>query len=326
MAKLENNNTLIYLIFNNKFVRNIYRIFYPLKAKRLDFYDDFLKDYIYNYYAAKSISEKRFYNIGAGSQRSNFDFWTYIDLDTDHYNKEGIDINYDLESLKPLPLEDNSAEIVFNSFVIEHISVEATKNLCKEAFRVLKKGGIFHSKVHCYDYSYKLLKRGLISPKVPFECRESNDLIESFIKKHKGKVRAFFNESHDYVLHSIKNPADRIVFTPGTAFLYHNADAAVDNICEMPEGADAVLNSIKADNPKQFYKVIRDTYIDHSKKQSYQHNADYFSKEDLLDFIKNLGFSDVYFTQPYQSISPALWEDNLNKVHKGFTFSIEAVK
>ncbi|HNQ67326.1 MAG TPA: class I SAM-dependent methyltransferase [Bacteroidales bacterium] len=326
MARTAKNSTIIYLIYNSKFVRNIYRIFSPLKAKRLDFYDNFLRDYIYNYYTASSLSEKRFYNIGAGNQRSSFDFWTYIDLDTDHYSKSGIDINYDLESLKPLPLEDNSAEIVFNSFVIEHISVEATKNLCKEAYRVLKNGGVFHSKVHCYDYSYKLLKKGLISPKVPFECRESNDLIEAFIKKHNGKVRAFFNESHEYVFESIKDKEDRIVFSPGNAFLYHNADAAVDNICAMNGGADAVLNSIEAENAEQFYAFIRENYVDHSKKQSYQHNADYFSKEDLLNYIKDLGFSDVYFTQPFQSISPALWEESLNNIHKGFTFSIEAVK
>ncbi|MDD3741491.1 MAG: class I SAM-dependent methyltransferase [Bacteroidales bacterium] len=301
-------------------------MFRPLKAKRLDLYDNFLEDYIYNYYAASSLSEKKFYNVGAGNQRSNFNFWTYIDLDTNHYNKSGIDINYDLESLKPLPLEDNSAEIVFNSFVIEHISVEATKNLCKEAYRVLKKGSVFHSKVHCYDYSYKLLKKGLITPKVPFECRESNDLITDILKKYKGKVKAYFDESNNYVVSSIKNPEDRIVFTPGSAFLYHNADAAVDNICNIPEGADAVLNSIEADTPEKFYKVIRDQYIDQSKKQSYQHNADYFSKEDLFSFIKELGFTEVYFTQPYQSVSPALWEESLNNIHKGFIFSIEAVK
>ncbi|HOZ31229.1 MAG TPA: class I SAM-dependent methyltransferase [Bacteroidales bacterium] len=326
MVKQGMNDTIIYLIHNCRFVRNIFRVFSPLKAKRLDLYDSFLKEYVYSYYPATSIEEKRFFNIGAGNQRSKFNIWTYIDLDTKHYSQSGIDINYDLESLKPLPLQDNSAEVIFSSFVIEHISVDATKNLCTEAFRVLKKGGVYHIKVHCYDYSYKLFKRGLVTPKVPFECRESDDLITDFLRKYKGKVKAYFDESNNYVVSSIKNPEDRIVFTPGLAFLYHNADAAVDNICNMPEGADAVLNSIESDNPEQFYKIIRDKYIDQSKKQSYQHNADYFSKENLFKFIKNLGFTEVYFTQPYQSVSPALWEDELNNIHKGFVFSIEAIK
>ena len=46
----------------------------------------------------------------------------------------------------------------------------------------------------------------------------------------------------------------------------------------------------------------------------------------MLQYIKGLGFKDVYFTQAYQSVSPALWEEELNPVHKGFLFSIEAVK
>jgi len=57
------------------------------------------------------------------------------------------------------------------------------KNLCKEAFRILKKGGIFHSKVHCFDYAYSLFVNNLISPKIPFECRESNDALDDFLKK-----------------------------------------------------------------------------------------------------------------------------------------------
>lgn len=326
MTKIGKNKTIIYLIHNSKFVRRVYSIFFPLQAKRINLYDNFLKDYIINYYPSDSITEKKFFNVGAGNQRSNYDFWKYIDLDNDDYDNTGIDIAFDLESLKPLPIQDNFAEVIFNSFVIEHISVEATKNLCREAYRILKKGGVFHSKVHCYDYSYKLFKRGIISPKVPFECRESNDLLSTFLKKHKGKVRAFFNDSHEYVIQSQKNPEDRIVFTYGNAFLYHNANAALDNILAMPEGADAVLKSIDNEDVEQFYKTLKEKYVDISKKHSYQHNADYFSKEELFKYIKNLGFSEVYFTQPFQSISPALWEDNLNTIHKGFLFSIEAVK
>lgn len=66
--------------------------------------NDFLEQYIRNLYSDESIKKKKFYNIGAGSQRSKFDFWTYIDLETSKYNKKGIDIFYDLESLSPIPV------------------------------------------------------------------------------------------------------------------------------------------------------------------------------------------------------------------------------
>ena len=132
MTKIGKNKTIVYLIHNSKSVRRIYRIFSPLKAKRLDLYDSYLKDYILNFYSKESIEGKKFFNIGAGNQRSDYDFWSYIDLGSDNYNNTGIDISFDLESLKPLPIQDNYAEVVFNSFVIEHISVEATKIYAKK--------------------------------------------------------------------------------------------------------------------------------------------------------------------------------------------------
>jgi len=286
--------------------------------------NDYLGQYIYNIYSDESIKERRFYNIGAGSQRSNFDFWTYIDLETSKYDKKGIDIFYDLESLSPIPIPDDYAEIVFNSFVIEHISVDATKNLCKEAFRVLKKGGIFHSKVHCYEYAYRLYNSKLISPKIPFECRESNEILDDFLKKYHGKVEAFFNDKNEYVFKSLSDSKE-LVFSAENSFIYHNATAAMDNLLNESSNIRAILNIEDKNDIASFYNNLLN-YVDKNKKEPHQHNANYFSKEDLFSFIKSLGFSEVYFTQPYQSLSPALWEDKLNPVHKGFLFSIEAIK
>ena len=316
----------IALIKHSKFFRKIFEIFFSritfVKEKLLEI--NFLEQYIHSLYSAESLKEKRFYNIGAGSQRSKYDIWTYIDLESSKYSKEGIDIFYDLESLAPIPLPDNHAEVVFNSFVIEHISIDATKNLCKEAYRILKKGGVFHSKVHCYDYSYKLYKNHLITPKAPFECRESKEKLNNFIKNHKGRVKATFNDKNEYVIKSLVN-SEELVFNSENTFLYHNAVAAMDNLYAKSPDLRASLDECDTGNVETFYKNVLN-FVDENKKESYQHNADYFSKEELFAYIKNLGFSEVYFTQAFQSISPALWEDKLNPIHKGFLFSIEAIK
>lgn len=317
---------LSYFIKNSKVLRTILNLFFPIGVKKILLYENFLSDYILNYYPEDSIKERKFYNIGAGNQRSKNNIWSYIDLADSKYSKNQIDVFYDLESLAPISLPNNYAEVVFNSFVIEHISIAATKNLCDEAFRILKKGGVFHSKVHCYDYSYRLWNHGLLDPMVPFEGRESSKLINDFISKHKGKVNAGFDNAKNYVVKSTKNPSEQIVFSPATGFLYHNAVAAIDNILSQPKSPNEVLSDLNGESPKQFYKDLKELWIDDTKKKSFQHNADYFSKEDLFDYIKSLGFSEVYFTQPYQSISPALWEDSLNPIHKGFLFAIEAVK
>ncbi|MEA4919255.1 class I SAM-dependent methyltransferase [Proteiniphilum sp.] len=286
--------------------------------------NDFLKQYIHNLYSDESIKEKRFYNIGAGSQRSKFDFWTYIDLETSKYSKKGIDIFYDLESLSPIPVPDDHAEVVFNSFVIEHISMEATKNLCREAFRMLKKGGVFHSKVHCYEYAYRLYNHKLISPKIPFECRESNELLDDFLKKYNGRVKAFFNDKNEYVFKSLSD-SEELIFNAENSFIYHNATAALDNLSKGSSNIRELLETKDKKDIASFYENVLG-YVDKNKKEPHQHNANYFSKEDLFSFMKDVGFSEVYFTQPYQSISPTLWEDKLNPVHMGFLFSIEAIK
>jgi SAM-dependent methyltransferase len=288
--------------------------------------ENFLGDYIQSHYDQGSLIQRRFYNIGAGSQRSRFPIWSYIDLKESLYDKQGIDIFYDLESGKPLPLEDNKAEVIFSSFVIEHISVAATKNLCSEAFRALKPGGVFHSKIHAYEYGYKLWKKGMISPKIPFECRESSDLVDAFIKKHKGKIRPFFDPSKGYVFQSIKKPADEISFSPDDMFLLHNATTAWQRIHAQGSDSKAVLAGIEGNSMQEFFHILQQQYINQETRQPHQHNADFLSQDDLADYIKGIGFSEVYLTQPYQSVAPVLWEDILNPVHQGFVFAIEAIK
>jgi len=317
---------IIKLLVSNPILKKIALLVYPIKIQKKLMQKTFLKDYIYSYYPIESIKEKKFYNIGAGNQRSKHNIWSYIDMPNSNYNKKGVDIFYNLESLEPIPIPDNFAEIVFNSFVIEHISINATKNLCNEAYRILKKGGIFHSKIHCYEYAYKLLKNKIISPSIPFDCRESNEVINNFIKHNKGKVIAYFDQNKNYVIKSINNESSTLTFSHNTAFLYHNATAAIENILKKTNNIEDLISSIPDNNLDVFYESLKNNYVDVSKKQPHQHNADYISKEELFNYIKSLGFSEVYFTQPYQSVSPALWEENLNPINKGFLFSIEAIK
>jgi len=46
-------------------------------------------------------------------------------------------------ALSPLPIKDGSAEAIYTSHTVEHVSEEAVLNLFKEAYRSLKKGGVF---------------------------------------------------------------------------------------------------------------------------------------------------------------------------------------
>lgn len=95
----------------------------------------------YQAFPAKSVDERRFYNIGAGL--FFHPYWTNIDFATDYYSvsQKYEFMNFDLMALQPLPLEDSKAELFYSSHTIEHISDAAVSNMLAEAFRALKPGG-----------------------------------------------------------------------------------------------------------------------------------------------------------------------------------------
>jgi hypothetical protein len=98
---------------------------------------------IYNRIFSKdSLDNKRFYNVGSGS--FYHPYWTSLDYVSEWYS--GIQtkiIPIDLMKMGPLPIDSETAEIIYTSHTIEHITNEAVQNLCIEAFRCLKEGGIF---------------------------------------------------------------------------------------------------------------------------------------------------------------------------------------
>lgn len=108
-------------------------------------------------YPEESLRSRRFYNIGAGS--FYHPYWTNVDYLSDWYafNREQTlsGIQYDLFSLEPLPVESNSAEIVYTSHTIEHVNDAAVQNMFNEAYRILKPGGIFRVTAPDIDLEYR---------------------------------------------------------------------------------------------------------------------------------------------------------------------------
>lgn len=95
----------------------------------------------YQNFPQQSLKERLFFNIGAGS--FEHPMWTNIDYATEHYKnvQKSPFIHYDLMAKKPLPIENNTAEIVYSSHTIEHVTDEAVRNMLLESYRILKKGG-----------------------------------------------------------------------------------------------------------------------------------------------------------------------------------------
>lgn len=108
-------------------------------------------------YPADSITNKSFYNIGAGG--FHHPFWTNVDYDSEWYAKDRAKtlagISYDLFSLEQFPIEDSSAEITYSSHTVEHISNEATQNMFNETNRILKKNGFLRITTPNIDLEYR---------------------------------------------------------------------------------------------------------------------------------------------------------------------------
>jgi predicted SAM-dependent methyltransferase len=116
----------------------------------------------YASYPARSLQDRRFYNVGAGS--FTHPYWTNIDFYSDWYKANSQQTSggmiYDLMSLEKIPLESGVAEAMYSSHTIEHISNAAAQNLFNESHRILKKGGIVRLTTPNIDLEYQAWRRG----------------------------------------------------------------------------------------------------------------------------------------------------------------------
>ena len=96
------------------------RLGYKLSKERdpnsLELYDEV--------YGASVVSQKPFYNIGAGL--FYHPYWCNVDFESDWYKGIQTEMrHYNAMALEPLPIETATAELIYTSHMIEHISYEA---------------------------------------------------------------------------------------------------------------------------------------------------------------------------------------------------------
>jgi predicted SAM-dependent methyltransferase len=112
-------------------------------------------DLYYRLYGRAVVEGRRFFNIGAGGFRHPV--WTNVDFESKWYVEvqKAPFISWDLLSLAPIPVDDNSAQIVYSSHTIEHVTDEAAQNMFNEAHRILKKDGIVRISTPDVDLAYR---------------------------------------------------------------------------------------------------------------------------------------------------------------------------
>ncbi len=93
-------------------------------------------------YDQATLDRRPFYNIGAGSFWHPL--WTNIDYISDWYKPvQKKVLHHDLMSKERLPIDSNSAKVIYTSHTIEHLKEDAVSVFFQESFRALMQGGVF---------------------------------------------------------------------------------------------------------------------------------------------------------------------------------------
>lgn len=77
------------------------------------------------------------------------DEWINIDNNSDN-NIKKLDLNWDIS--KNLPLTEASVDYIYNEHFIEHLTYVQGQNFLKNAFKILKHGGV--ARIACPDLDY----------------------------------------------------------------------------------------------------------------------------------------------------------------------------
>lgn len=222
---------------------------------------------LYRQFPVTSLNEKRFYNIGAGGFRHKY--WTNVDLIHDRYssNTKNVDIEYDITSNKPLPIETCSAECVYTSHTIEHVWDENVRNLFHEVYRILKQRGVF--RVTCPDIDLAI------------NAYKKNDL--SFFRAI-GIKEGTIEECLTYYCSSVFDEESPEKMTPTVLKNFFKNSTSLLFACD--------LLSKKSDKNMQ--------------KKDPGYHVNWFNKDKVIKMLKKAGFRQICISGQQQSIEPVM--------------------
>lgn len=265
-----------------------------------------ISDIVYQkLYGKDSLDNKRFYNIGAGGFYHHY--WTNIDYATDYYanyQKSGF-INHNLMSLADIPVESNTAEIVYTSHTIEHISEMAVAKMLSESFRILKRrGGLRVTAPNAW---------------LDYRAYQNND-IEYFFWYKK-----WFLNNTNWTKNFSKSPADASI---EQLFLTHMLSPRAQIILQNHPNklSDAeVKEVIKTHSFEQAMNILSEE-CEFDENFAGNHIS-WWTPEKVMNLLKEVGFSDIYVSAYSQSGFVIMRDVSLfDSTMPYVSFYVEAIK
>lgn len=250
-------------------------------------------------YGSESVTKRHFYNISAGGHlgfggQFNHPCWTNVDIDLPF--AEGAmfvpehDINHDLLSLKPLPIESATAELVHSQFSIEHITDEAALMCFKEVKRILKKNGVFRIVCPNNVLDYLAYKRQDLG----YFC-----WVDNFSKRgyHKGL-------KYNIPLNLASLEQVFLVHFASNASTIHSdgADERVDD-----QTVKRIISEMEFEDAMNYF--IAKCSIEKQKKYR-QNHVNWWSHEKVFRFLRMAGFDLTYTMGPGQSAASVMRNPN----------------
>jgi predicted SAM-dependent methyltransferase len=256
-------------------------------------------------YPQESVLKRRFYNVGAGLFRHPA--WTNVDHYSDWYKGNVTDIDYDLEALTPIPVESGSAEVVYTSHTVEHITNAAAQNLFNEAYRMLKPGGYFRMTTPNIDLEYRAYREN---------DRHYFFWIDRYSKQpemERAKVGTPLNQAsiqQIFLLHFASNVST--LHSDGAA--QRIGDEELDRVFrEMP--FEAALDYCTGKVDLAIHKKYPGNHIN------------WWNKDKAFRMLQQAGFGKIYLSGHGQSFCPVMRDTHyFDSTHPKISLYVEAAR
>jgi len=257
-------------------------------------------------YDKQSIKGKKFYNIGAGN--FSHPYWTNIDKSSDWYgplNPSSID--QDLFSILPIPITSDTAEVIYTSHTIEHINNEAAEFLFAEAYRILKKGGVFRVTCPDIDLEYRAYRDNDRDYFFWIDAYSQPDLIEKYKMKMPMSKASI---SQIFLAH----------FATHTSQIF---DAGVEDKISDEE-FDKIFREMNYEDALNYCTSKCSLEL---QKTNVGDHINWWNKAKIIRFLKNVGFNIAYESAYAQSFCPVLRNTKyFDNTFPQISLYVEAVK
>lgn len=263
-------------------------------------------DNVYHeYYPEEAWGERRFFNVGAGGFYHKY--WNNVDMKSDWYKSmQHTDyIDFNLESLDKLPVDNDYAYIVYSSHTVEHITNNAAQNLFNESYRILKKGGILRITTPDINIEYDAFRRNDRNCFYWIDNYSDSGSWEKIytMPLNKASIQQIFLEH----------------FASQLSILYPYGSIKLSD-----EDVDTLFNTMKKEDALDYciQKCSRDIHRMHPGN-----HINWWNEAKMTRMLRQAKFSRIYRSGYGQSISPALRDTtNFDNTHPKISLYMEAVK